>query len=119
MEREEMRPFVYVELTSSEPQYILRKGIPLNGSVLSEDSCCTCSIPRKSSGMHIPNAGLVSFKIRLDLPKVEVRQAESRRYHPLYSVWLICMIVSVYYWIWKLLIYSARINGPRTYLPFP
>jgi hypothetical protein len=118
-----MRPFVYAELTSSEPrgrEYSLWKGLALNGRVLSEDGCCTCSIPRKVLGMHIPNAELVSFKIRLDLPKVEVCQGESRRYHPLYSVWLsICMIVSVYYWIWKLLIYSARINGPRTYLPFP
>jgi hypothetical protein len=50
MEREEMRPFVYAELTSLVPggrEYSLGKGIPLNGSVLSENGCCTCSIPRK------------------------------------------------------------------------
>ena len=107
------------------------RSIGVRGTVSGREShsmavCCRRMVaahvrsPEKVQGMHIPNAELVSFKIRLDLPKVQVRQAESRKYHPLYYVRLsICMIVSVCYWIWKLPIYSARINGPRTYLPFP
>jgi hypothetical protein len=71
--RGEVRPFVYAELVSSEPrgrEYSLGKGIPLNGSVLSGNGrCCASPVrsPENVPGMYLPNAELVSFKIRLDL----------------------------------------------------
>jgi hypothetical protein len=123
-EREEMRSFVYAELTGLEPRgrgYSLGKGIPLNGSVLSRHGrCCAVHVrsPGKVPGMHMPNAELVSFEIRLDLSKVEVRHAQSC--NPLNSVWLLVyMIVYLSYWVWKLLIYGAKINSSGSYRQVP
>jgi len=105
-EREEVRPFLIAKPVSSEPrgrEYSLGKGIPLNGSVLPGNGrCCASPIrfPRNVPGMYIPNAELVSFKIRLDLS----RSGSQPDSHALRYIFrstpfgsLICMSVSLFF----------------------
>lgn len=113
MEREEVRSFVYASLG-------------VGSTVLGREShsmavCCRemvavvlhMFVPQKKFRVCIcRTAELVSFKIRLDLS-----QSGSPPGTP-YASQFVCLSLYVY-WMWKLLICSAKINSSRTYLLSP